>query len=205
MPSRPWRFEPWVSSGTFRGLRLLLVGESHYDDEPDQLGSEHIIEVVTDYGVGDLPCKTKLFRNAYAAFTGDHSTSREGKSQFWKSVSYCNYFQRPMSKSNEQPDESDFKESEAPFDALLDYIAPQCFVVMSDRLWRGMKNSCVRIGPIGPLVQDDIFEFRVVKRAVPAIHINHPSPAAGVFEPQWWHPVIDEFLTYVAGRTPEAT
>lgn len=196
-----WSFEPWLSAGSFHGLRLLLVGESHYDPDPKSLDSSHTIQVVSDYGIGDASGRTKLFRNAYAAFTGDFDFSTlGGKATFWNSVSYCNYFQRAMWPPGEEPTDEDYRRSAEPFDALLAHIRPDCFVVMSTRLWKGMKNKCSRMAPIGSLNGDDVFSFDVVGRGTPATHISHPSPGNGGFDAAQWHPHIQEFLTFVRER-----
>jgi len=194
-----WMFDPWIPARVnFEGVRLLLVGESHYDKEKT-LPRSTTKEVVEAYGVGDQVGATKLFKNAYAAFTGDFDLAqRGGKAEFWRSVCYCNYFQRVMWPPGEAPTPEDYIESAQPFEALLRFLQPDCFVVMSDRLWKRMRNSCVRIEHVGPLNGDDAFAFDVGgSNAAPAIHINHPSPGGPPpFDPKRWHPVITEFLNY---------
>lgn len=178
---------------------MLLVGESHYDSRPDGLGRNFTQQVVADYGVGDHPAATRLFKNAYAAFTGDFEFGIDGgKAEFWSSVCYCNYFQRVMWPSGEEPTTEDFKQSVEPFDAMLRAVQPDCFVVMSTRLWKGMKNPNKRLPAIGPLNLDDVFEFDIGQgHTAPAIHLSHPSPAAGGFDPRKWHPYIVEFVDHV--------
>jgi hypothetical protein len=200
MREKLWRFDPWnPGPARFKGQRVLLVAESHYDADPDSLESQHTAEVVKWYGVGDEPCKTPLFRNTYSAFTGDFDRSVSGgKAVFWNSVLYCNYFQRPMSVSNETPTDADFDQAQAAFDAVLHALEPDCFVVMSNRLWLGMKNACKRISFVGPLNGDDAFDFSVGDRVIPAIHINHPSSPS--FDAGHWHSRINEFLDFVKSR-----
>jgi hypothetical protein len=68
---------------------------------------------------------------------------------FWESVSYCNYFQRAMRPPAHDPTQNDYEGSRDPFDAMLRHIAPDCFVIMSQRLWKDMKNDCEQSSMLG--------------------------------------------------------
>src|SRR5262249_24383504 len=115
---RAWAFHPWIpAKQSFRGDRLLLVGESHYAD-PYEVGLTQWI--VNRYGVENAPCRSPFFRKTHLAFTFA-DPKPVCKSEFWNSVFFANYFQRIFDRYDQAPTLEDYRESAPIFEAVLNH------------------------------------------------------------------------------------
>lgn len=184
------RPRPWIPPNpNFKGLRLLLVGESHY---VDPYSEDLTCEIVEDYGVSNNGSgRTPLFRQTHKAFTCDDPQPLS-KIEFWNSVFFCNYFTRIFDDSNQKPRASDYEQSERDFDAALETLRPDAFVVMSSRLWHSMPNKCSRDFTWDG--EGTVWRFARSGRDIPATNIHHPSSPR--FVPQNWYRKLQRFVEF---------
>jgi hypothetical protein len=183
------RPNPWEPpNANFKGVRLLLVGESHYRDA---FAPDLTCEIVGLHGVGDGPGRTPFFRNVHRAFTGADARPLS-KADFWRSVLFSNYFTRIFKQPDERPRSEDFAQSRTDFDRALEALKPDAFVVMSSRLWHAMPNECVRDETWDG--EGSVWRFARAGQEIPATHIHHPSSPR--FIPKRWHDKLDRFLAF---------
>lgn len=161
------RFAPWVgaryATGGFRGLRVLVVSESHYGgsryERPDvtpelikalALGLKH----KQAQGKFDLhPHYAKIF-----ASLNNRSTAglfnREQRTEFWEKVAYFNFIQQFLPTSREAPPAGAWARGMAAFVEVMQVLQPELVLCFSSR--NGAR-------------------VRALTNDVPVAVVNHPS------------------------------
>ncbi|MFK0090520.1 hypothetical protein ACIQUS_24930 [Pseudomonas sp. NPDC090755] len=160
------RFAPWVGSHYaegFRGLRILLVCESHYGDKQHERPTV-TPELVKALALGEKhPQATrKLGRHAHfakimAALTNvkrSGSISSAQRRAFWDGVAYYNFLQEFISDSRVLPPKDAWERGKIAFTEVLTVLAPDVIVCFSLRNGKRVKS----------LAGD-----------VPVAVVNHPS------------------------------
>ncbi|KAI3594366.1 hypothetical protein D9X30_0598 [Cupriavidus sp. U2] len=161
------RFAPWVGAQYatvgFRGLRVLVVSESHYGDSryerPDV--TPEIIKALalglrhkhTQGRFGRHPHYAKIF-----AATNNRSTAgvfnREQRACFWETVAYYNFIQQFMAKSRDKPPAGAWARGKPAFVEVLQVLQPELVLCFSSR--NGAR-------------------VRALSGSVPVAVVNHPS------------------------------
>jgi hypothetical protein len=161
------RFAPWVGAQYatvgFRGLRVLVVAESHYGDSryerPDvtpelikalALGLEH----KQAQGKFDLhPHYAKIF-----ASLNNRSTAglfnREQRREFWEKIAYFNFIQQFLPKSRKAPPAGAWARGKPAFVEVMQVLQPELVLCFSSR--NGTR-------------------VRALTNGVPVAVVNHPS------------------------------
>lgn len=160
------RFAPWIGSHYaegFRGLRILLVCESHYG------GKQHERPTVTPELIKALalgekhPQATrKLGRHAHfakimAALTNakrSGNISSAQKREFWNGVAYYNFLQEFVSETRVLPPTDAWERGKRAFTEVLAVLAPDLIVCFS------LRNGN---------------RIRSLAGDVPVAVVNHPS------------------------------
>ncbi len=177
------RFDPWVPKGDprFMGVRLLVLGESHYEegewlDDGRPLPSTYTIELVRDWGLKPER-RQPFYAGSYSVLTGEPWESATTKlAAFWNSVLAYNYVQKLIPGGHTSPVPKAFWSfSEPMFRTVLEQYRPEAIVVTGRRLWRNMADEDVVISK-SDVVTDTRVGYRLNDGPiVPAIHIRHPS------------------------------
>lgn len=161
------RFAPWVgaqyATDGFRGLRVLVVSESHYGDcryeRPDV--TPEIIKALalglrhkhTQGRFGRHPHYAKVF-----AAVSNRSTAgvfnREQRTGFWEKVAYFNFIQQFLRASRDEPPASAWARGKPAFVEVLQVLQPELVLCFSSR--NGAR-------------------VRELSGGVPVAVINHPS------------------------------
>lgn len=177
------RFEPWVPEAPdprLRGVRLLLLGESHYEEgDEDEWSAAQMREltrfVVRRWGVAPEG-RTLFFANVYTLLTGRPWTlGADDHTELWNSISFYNYVQRLVpGGARHRPDKSMWGDSREAFDEVLEAVRPQAVLVLGEELWQNMRD--------GELLREEpealgkVYGFALADGTmVQAAHVYHPS------------------------------
>lgn len=166
MTSKVVRFAPWVGSDYERGLkglRLLIVGESHYGSKPYErptvtpevikasaLRQKHPLATVK-------PRKHSHFAKIMAStlsVSKSSSISGPERKDFWSRVAYYNFIQEFLAKPRVAPSQNAWSRSEGAFLQVLEVLRPQLIICYSIRNGERVRKLA---GPI------------------PVAVVNHPS------------------------------
>ena len=192
---RPWA--PQAGAPLFLGLRLLLLGESHYDDwEPGERGAEEAADVtawvVERHALGVR--RRRFFGNVFEAVTGDcWSEGSQEVRRFWQGVWFYNFIQDFVGPDwSCRPTGAMFRQSAPAFFEVLNEIRPDAVLVLGKTLWSQMPDA--------DLVATDAeglsYKYQWIGGDAQAACTRHPSRG---FSPGVWHPHIANFLD--AART----
>lgn len=191
-------FAPWKPPGDprFKSIRLLIVGESHYDEgeppPPDQMAS-FTIDIVTRWGAKAEGYK-RFFGNIYATFNdhGAHWSSDEFK-RFWNSVYFYNYVQSFVhGGSGERPTAKQFSDSADAFHVALDDIKPEAIVVMGRQVWKSMTERNAEKVDHDKHGLGAIYRYQYDGGSCLAGHTYHPSWKG--YSADDWRPRVKRFL-----------
>lgn len=189
-------FQPWVGSdyntGGVFGKKVLVLGESHYGDAPDQTDDTigTIKEFVYDYWGESYQQTFLCFERALAG----REISQEEREQLWNSIMFYNYFQKSTTGPRTAPDMTVQQESEEAFHELLAQYQPDAIIVWGQRLynllpaWDGTESSVEVDGDSCP-----VWNYLIKGKSIPAMRIYHPSAPAGK---NWelWHQFHKAFI-----------
>jgi len=174
------RFLPWVgprySIGVKQGVRVLVLGESHYtrlkvDDSP-----ELTRYVVQEHGVGDD--RRAYFTQVAALLLGRRPISNDEKAKIWNSIAFYNFIQERVGPSARyRPTPEMWAHARRGLATVLAQCNPHLVIVTGLSLWshlpeatpistRYLKNGRT-LGSRGFLANDG-------RRRVPAVGIRHP-------------------------------
>lgn len=192
----PWRFDPWNLGEDIRlgELKVLVVGESHYrEGHPDTAFTrQETQQLVRTHGLGlaASTSRSSLFSKVAAML----ETPDVKGADIWRSIYFYNYFQRVMETPRDPPTREDYETSVASFDGVLRTIRPDAVLIISARLWKGIKNECL---PAGSCALGPIYNFTAGDGlAIPGAHTHHPS-APKPFDVDGWRERVWDFLQQV--------
>lgn len=199
------QFDPWKPDRPdprWAGVRLLLVGESHYDEGISRTADEarrETIETVRLYGT-EAKTYQRFFANTYAAVTGGGWSDAWGAYRsFWNSVFFYNYVQEFVSGgARDRPTSSAFAEAGPAFLRTLDELAPEAVLVLGSATWQAMtteRGRRVEAGEGGP---PDLWAYRIGEREAFVTYIRHPSSTG--FSAVREHPRVAAFLDFVVAH-----
>ncbi len=190
-------FSPWVGkkyiaegfSGA-NGIKLLILGESHYCSSRNQCDVCGIIsekkcpnktnEVFSEYfdykqGTGDH----SGWMNTFTRFTSilfGYQVDNETLFNFWESVVFYNYVQSSTTSTRTPPTNQQFDQSKDAFFEVLEVYMPDLIIVWGERLWKHLPD----IGRWGEEVIVDqhnglFYYYKLGNKDIPAYSVYHPS------------------------------
>ena len=140
-------FHPWVgshygSNDNHFGFRLLVLGESHYNNQaPNEshLGPDLTKEVVCDWKQGEkYPAFTKIAN----VLLGRNGGGRDEKTNgIWEHMAFYNYVSScvpwyPDHDRAQRPTDNQWRESRVPFESALHKLEPNAVLMLgSDLSW----------------------------------------------------------------------
>lgn len=172
-------FEPYIGPDYHKGLsgghKLLIIGESHYNEPGcEDCGEQATRQIVESYLAGT---PVAFFDDVARAASGHRLTiTRDG---FWHSVAFANFVQRPMITASHRPADDDWAGGIAPFWQTVGELKPD-LVFMFTSAWSHWLPSLApggdpeRTGPIG---EEPTWLWRYGLRGhdVLIARFNHPS------------------------------
>jgi hypothetical protein len=186
-------FLPWIGSEfRERCTRLLLLGESHYGDEP---ATQRATIKCTQAYVDGL-WRHKFWTNIMQVVQGAKYSEIDA-ALFWSRVALYNYIQTIVSpEAGVAPTEDMWRDAEPAFYLVLQYLDPTHILVLSKRLWTRLPISSYRCQ--SSVVCDDFtmeirnFDLGLGRTAV-GTWLPHPSYHFH-FSANKLHPLVKEFL-----------
>lgn len=189
-------FKPWVgseyNSGGIYGKKVLVLGESHYGDAPDDADDTigTIKEFVYEYWGAPYQQTFLCFERALAG----REINQEEREQLWNSVMFYNYFQKSTTGPRTAPDMTVQKESEEAFRELLEQFQPDFIIVWGARLyqllpgWDGNETD-IKVGEDST----PVWHYKINGKTIPAMNVHHPSSPSGK---NWtyWHQFHKAFI-----------
>jgi hypothetical protein len=198
-------FTPWVGSkyrndNYFGSARVLLVGESHYDQNPETIGTtpaDFTTTMMQRYPLSGA--YNPFFCNVMRAVMGLEKSDpwKPAADHFWNSLAFYNYVPvvvdgRVHSEggSERRPDERMFRAGAKPFRQVLARLEPQAVIVCGLELWDWLAPNLD--GFDGP--PRDVIFYDDGRSVFTRIH--HPSYRR--FDPFHWHMRIKCLLEMTA-------
>lgn len=185
---------PDYNSGLVNGRKLLLIGESHYNElDCEPCGPNATREVVASYLSGtDIPFFDYMFRASCG------HCRLYNRDEFWRRVAFANFIQRPMETPSHRPTSNDWKAGVAPFWDTVEEFKPD-LVFMFTSAWSHWLPSLAPTGVAartGPVGEDDtwLWKYGLADRDVLIARFYHrsarPNPSIAVWK-AWadhcWH------------------
>ena len=190
-------YKPWVGknySTGFRGKKILVLGESHYDD-PETIDSDLTRWVINDIVYNP---EGQSYRATFTCFeramVGRPMTQKE-REEFWESVIFYNYLQFPTEGPRSTPKPEYWSESADAFVELLETYMPDLIIVWGARLYNALPD----LGGKGGILKlengdtADYWIYPIKGKEIHALKIHHPSAPSGR---NWgyWSKVINKFI-----------
>jgi hypothetical protein len=196
-----WMFDPWNLGRdvSYNGLRLLLIGESHYDDG-DELTTDPVAvrrfttDVVNYWAKNGDGGRHRFFPYIFETVSGETwSADSQEADRFWNSVYFYNYVQSlALTGARQRPTAEMFRDSEDAFYAVLKALRPDVILVLGKALWDALPDGLGE-GPSFPS-QGKTWRYDCGDGRPEALatYINHPSSTG--FTPALWHLKVTELL-----------
>ncbi len=193
MSSRKVNFHPWKGP-RYPDVkdsvpRILVLGESHYADEPVSVTFTQ--DLCEQYIAGQW--RHRFWTQIGQVLSGKHHTVADPRDS-WRGIAFYNYVQTiSVSGPRQSPPDAAFDESLEAFREVLYFLKPSHIIVCGFRLWERLpvfdgepdffvaKNNEHQYGP-----------YSTGRTTAVASPILHPSAGFSFSE---WHPVVAKFLT----------
>ena len=129
------RFPPWVGENYRRnsrfGLRLLVLGLSHYGD-PGFESSVLTSEAVRFWGQKD---PSSYFTKIAQVLLGEKDRLSDGaRTDVWEDIAFYNYIQTLVDGPRTLPSPAEWKAAEVPFMVVLGALQPNAVLVLGKGL-----------------------------------------------------------------------
>ena len=176
-------FDPWVGSeyrdGGLYGLRVLILGESHYDSS-DKLRESYTIDCIRDIGQRR---RFRFFTVVQSLMQGTRGgVSDAERAAFWERVAYCNFVQKFAAPGPRvAPTPEMWSAGGAALVQTVGELSPHLVVALGERLWPRLPEL-----PAG----------------VSVCEVRHPSGRG--FRYADWQPVVRKALVAAGGTLPAA-
>jgi hypothetical protein len=196
-------FYPWIGEryeNSRFGMRVLVLGESHYKWEKDpegkmkDLGHEITKELVEEEGGTHY-----FFKKIPSLFWRAELSDQAAKEQ-WLHLAFYNYIQEALEGPKQIPTHAQWKSAEEPFREVLERLRPSALLVLGARLWahtpnfEGARENEI-VHPKGPR---KVWRYEFPWGDVLASSIHHPSARNG-WTVEEWRPVVDKLLHHARG------
>jgi hypothetical protein len=179
------RFEPWrgqrYPSGGVVHPPLLILGESHYHEDPHYANPRFTTEVVEDYLSGR--CRHRFFTSVMQVVSARTFFPYDLRRIFWDSVAFYNYIQDIVGASRGiRPTSQMWHTAKAPFSQLLHGLRPRCVLVCGWELWSHVIPGLIPKEQVGAMPT-----AMAEEGPVRAIFAAMPHPASRGFSSVVWH------------------
>lgn len=195
--------------------RLMVLGESHYDDKDKNLkermpvnNSDDInftCNVIKNYLNNDF--KFDRWMNTFTKFSSSlinkklcRNNNIKDISKIWNSVIFYNYIQMIMGSSRVAPSEDAIKNSEGSFYSVINQYKPELLIVWGIRLWDYLPHDFWTDGKIikeGSSVSDYGFYTLNDGSKVFCTYVKHPSGGYS------WSEVHKKISSYLSENRPK--
>jgi len=193
------RFFPWIGSkyeeGHFNGNRILILGESHYE-EPDVTKwlTDDLISAIAN---GDI---THRFFTIVAQLVSGDSVDALDKSKFWSEVAFYNFVQVPLRDARVRPTWVEWLTGVEPFKDVVRFLQPDKIIALGKQVWDVMPNDGIEGDAviIGDKSAATYHYDGYIDKRVSCLSLPHPSSFG--FSATEWQPLVGHFLDGFTGR-----
>jgi hypothetical protein len=131
-------FDPWIGSKYWSeglgGVKVLILGESHYGDVGTESPS-FTEEVVREWGQEKRHRFFTVTQKLVSGVNPDHDVSEESRAAFWEHVAFYNYVQVfPGPEPRIRPTQEMWSAAVSPFLLTFSELQPQVLVVLGKEL-----------------------------------------------------------------------
>ncbi|WP_457940823.1 hypothetical protein [Mesorhizobium sp. 10J20-29] len=201
-------FTPWVGNKFGSGndpigaKRILVVGESHYDDYEERVGQE-VPEMTRDamrlYESRPAGKRwVRTFDNVAWAVSGKNrieleANGKRGELDVWNSLAFYNYIPVVLAKSarSTRPTSQQFRDGQRHFETVLSEVRPQILLVCGYELFPWVIRNHYAGYDGDPWSFTGEWIDLPHQPPVRAVRMLHPSAA---FSSKTWHGVIKRAL-----------
>lgn len=145
-------FDPWIGPDYYRsglnGLRLLILGESHYGT-PEKERRDFTKDVVRRLGLR-MEGKHRFFTITAKVVLGrgKDGVSKSEMVNFWNSVAFYNYIQSIVPKARKSPSRVMWLAGKAPFLDTISELRPDAVLVLGEKMGKDyLSQYAERIPP----------------------------------------------------------
>jgi len=156
------KYFPWIGCDFFekndgiRNERILIVGESVYNWGKDEAARKSAGKelskntfarfVAFHHGLKSKDTEHRFARNLEKTILGRPVKNKDERIDFWKSVSFHEFVQRPMNSRAERPEKKDYKIAASILIELIDELRiTKCIFCGTD--WNKFSNINANIKP----------------------------------------------------------
>ena len=186
---------PWVGDN-FRNKKVLIVGESHYDDNDGWLiYNDATRNFVNNQGLNSHNPdfrNRRFFQQIEKTLLNKETSSFEERSTIWRNVAFFNLVQRLLPSSGDRPNDEDYDKGWRNFLKVVDIIKPDICI----------KYGYDGVGRLGYLLnnydtgwtRDDVQEFYTKPYCINLTKGNyklriiftyHPTGSRGFYFDEW--------------------
>lgn len=186
-------FKPWIGTAWAKpdnaigGLRLLVLGESHYHDNPSLTGKfeeNATTDTILTYAING---STRFFNGIAHVISGKHRSERslQDTENLWASLVFYNYVPAYVGKGpRERPSASLWRQAPLPFQTVIRQWVPEVILVCGFDNWNWMLDG------IGEKKGWEFEQYSLGSAL--ALKMRHPSSQG--FSPAQWHEVLATYL-----------
>ena len=137
-------FNPWIGNqykgGGFKGLRILILGEAHYDEEKENMVPDYTTAIIRKLGQTEAFRFHTVVQNIMEGKSGARTIAE--KVVFWERVAFYNYIQQFSGCSaRSKPTPQMWNEGAEPYAETLNELKPDLVIVLGDRLWNNLPDD----------------------------------------------------------------
>ncbi len=196
-------YKPWVGKNYLKGIggkKIFVLGLSHYKwDDPNcekTIKKNDFIRDVIIFYHGMSNSDSPTFRNFEEAWFNKNKSevSDEERKQFWTSVCFNNYIQRPLSNNGENLTEEDRRKGFEKLKPILSLLKPDIVFTWStdyeysigSMLTIAVENSHKEHPKIGSATPKT-FKINLDNHIISIIALHHPSRMFDYSTRSRWH------------------
>jgi hypothetical protein len=183
----PWVGKNYNETG-YKGRRLLILGESEYEWNPEALQPEIATWLITANANGGL--KNPFYTKIYHSFSDEPKwQSLEHFADFWNSVSFYNYIQEKVGTiPRQRPTLEMWPRWRSTFLLVLEKLSPDRVLVLGRDLWGNLNALGLISSGVNNETSFSIGETTLIKAA----HVPHPASFG--FKPANWKNITSDLL-----------
>ncbi|MCL1144162.1 hypothetical protein [Shewanella gaetbuli] len=199
-------FKPWVGNdfgkdGSVFSQKILVLGDSHYIDESDEVNMSKNNEEPCDFTTAVLQAYLNQavkgrwkstftkFMNSFVCNTNHSETSRE---KLWNSVAFYNYLQIPAGSDSRQTHQFSYHDDRDrnAFLEVVNKLEPDIIISWGNNVWDAIPaNLGYGNGIVSESVKDCCLIYPFKGKELKLIGITHPSTS---YRSSYWANIFDE-------------
>ncbi len=130
-------YRPWIGDdykdGLRSGLKLLILGHSHYGDENPDATEKYTKEHIEQ--------KPGVFWTHVEQVILGQRLDKDRRRTFWNSVAFSNFIQEPLEQPGDEPTDSQWNQARRAFPEIIAYTRPDVMFVFSTTAWSKLPDD----------------------------------------------------------------